>query len=67
MYDDLDINFKNYTRAMDCLERYLAELSLHFELSDEQLEFLILELFSKVKTPYSFKKMLNMLKLLARG
>lgn len=66
MYDDLDINFDNYSRALACLERYISELSLHFELSDEQLEILVFELFVKIKTPYSFKKMLNMLKLLAR-
>lgn len=66
MYDDLDITFENYSRAISCLERYVAELALHFELTDEQLEFLIFELFSKIKTPYTFKKMLNMLKLLAR-
>ncbi len=65
-YDDLDINYDNYSRAASCLERYISELALHFDLSDEELEILIFELFAKNKTPYSFKKMLNMLKLLAR-
>ncbi len=66
LYDDLDINFDNYSRALTCLERYISELALHFELDDEQVEVLLFDLFSKIKTPYSFKKMLNMLKLLAR-
>lgn len=64
--DDLDMNFDNYSRALNCLERYISELALHFELNDEEIEFLVFELFSKIKTPYSFKKMINMLKLLAR-
>ena len=36
MYDDLDITYENYSRAISCLERYVAELAMHFELSDEQ-------------------------------
>lgn len=64
--DDLDMNFDNYSRALACLERYISELALHFELNDEEIEILVFELFSKIKTPYSFKKMINMLKLLAR-
>lgn len=55
---------KDFSQIERYLLNYLDELSVHFDLPDEHLEIILMNVYNKIRTPNSFKKMVNILKFL---
>lgn len=55
---------KDFSKLEGYLLAYLDELSIHFDLPSEDLEIILMNVYNKIQTPNSFKKMVNMLKFL---
>ena len=55
---------KKFSQIEKYLMNYLDELLIHFDIDQQELEILLMNVYNKIRTPNSFKKMVNILKFL---
>ena len=53
---------KDFSKIEKYILNYLDELLIHFDLDQNELEILLMNVYNKIRTPNSLKKIVNMLK-----